>query len=165
MNKFGEKRAEYAKKYYLAHKDKIIAYGKAYHAAHKEEHQAKRRAYGKIYDAAHKEKKKAYYIAHRETWKQYNRNYWLSHEYGLSQNEFELMFSAQEGKCAICKTDQFDGNGKRPHIDHSHATGRVRGILCGNCNRALGAIKDNQNIARSIIEYLDRSGDGPRRCK
>jgi hypothetical protein len=64
------------------------------------------------------------------------------------------MIIEQHGRCAICP-DQLT-NSKETHIDHSHSTGEVRGVLCGNCNRMLGGCRDRTDILRAAIAYLDR---------
>ena len=71
--------------------------------------------------------------------------------YGLSLAEIEAMVEAQGGLCAVC--------GKRPakHVDHDHATGRVRGVLCFQCNAALGQVEDSTDTLRSMIDYIERT--------
>jgi hypothetical protein len=73
--------------------------------------------------------------------KQYNRKYRLTVIYKLSAEEYDEMMLKQVGSCAICKNDF---GGVRPHIDHCHKTGKVRGLLCGSCNMALGYIEKGQ---------------------
>lgn len=58
--------------------------------------------------------------------------------YGITQEQYDAMLISQEGRCAICGTDQWGGSGNRPHIDHDHATKKVRGLLCFSCNVTLG---------------------------
>ena len=75
----------------------------------------------------------------------------LRNEYGISLVEFEQMVSKQDGKCAIC--------GRVPsrsplNIDHDHATGVVRGLLCGSCNRGIGLLQDNPVVIESASAYL-----------
>lgn len=61
------------------------------------------------------------------------------------------MLEEQGGVCAICGT----GNGQKMlHVDHDHGTGRVRGLLCHQCNRVLGLAHDNPELMRKAIEYL-----------
>jgi len=83
------------------------------------------------------------------------RSWWLERKYGITLAEFNDMLAAQDNRCAIC---QCENNGRTWHVDHDHAmpNGRdsVRGILCDNCNRSLGQIKDNPVIAQSVAEYL-----------
>ena len=74
--------------------------------------------------------------------------------YGLTIEEAEAIYERQGGKCAIClKTIPFDGRERA--IDHDHATGRVRGILCRGCNHALGHIEKQTGI--SIIAWVRRA--------
>lgn len=70
-------------------------------------------------------------------------------KYNLSQNAYDALWEAQEGKCAICLEHlTFD------HIDHDHRTGETRGLLCRLCNVGLGSFKDNPDFLRAAINYL-----------
>jgi len=76
--------------------------------------------------------------------------------YGLSSSDYELMLKKQKNKCCVCKTT-FDEKGAKnqgPHVDHCHKTDKVRGILCGSCNTALGLLHDDPSLFRSAIRYL-----------
>lgn len=125
------------------------AYDKAYRAAHLE----KRNAYNKTYYYAHREERKvwgrAYYYAHREEKSHYHRR----RKHGISQAEFAVLLEKQGHRCAICYTNEFGSRG--PIIDHDHSTGKIRGILCTNCNTALGLIKDSSVRLRKAAEYLE----------
>jgi hypothetical protein len=79
-------------------------------------------------------------------------------EYGLTHETFKELFEKQDGKCAICKTSSFSGRSVHPHVDHDHSTGRVRGLLCSNCNTALGKFRDSRDMLRAAIQYLERAG-------
>lgn len=70
-------------------------------------------------------------------------------EYGISIKDFEEMKTLQNNKCKICNNEMI-----KPNIDHCHETGRIRGLLCWNCNIALGYFKDNINNLLSAIQYL-----------
>jgi histone acetyltransferase (RNA polymerase elongator complex component) len=86
--------------------------------------------------------------------KEQKRRYLIT-SYGLNVEQFEQMLKDQNSKCAICKTDEW---GKEsPSIDHCHKSGKVRGLLCNNCNRALGLFKDNEGIVKNAASYLERS--------
>jgi len=68
----------------------------------------------------------------------------LIRKYGVTQADYDHMLSAQGGGCAICSRKQ----NHALDVDHCHATGNVRGLLCTNCNRLLGHAHDD--IARLI---------------
>jgi hypothetical protein len=67
---------------------------------------------------------------------------------------YDRLFAEQNGKCANCRTDKPGGNGKRFHLDHDHETGRIRGLLCTNCNTGIGQFKDDADLLKAAIEYL-----------
>lgn len=71
--------------------------------------------------------------------------------YGLTPETFDAMLTEQNGRCAICRNEP-DARGLV--VDHCHATGRVRGLLCVPCNVGLGNFAENEAIMRSAIEYL-----------
>jgi hypothetical protein len=76
--------------------------------------------------------------------------------YGMEPGEYEAMLAKQGGVCAICRTAEWRGKGNSPHIDHDHATGLVRGILCGVCNNGLGNFADDPARLRAAVMYLER---------
>jgi hypothetical protein len=61
----------------------------------------------------------------------------LRRNYGITQDEYLRMEASQGGRCAICGTED-KGKWQYLHVDHCHATGKVRGLLCVKCNTALG---------------------------
>jgi len=75
--------------------------------------------------------------------------------YGISQEDFDAMLTAQGGKCAICGTAEWRGRHNRPHVDHCHATKAFRGILCDFCNRGLGIFEDDPARLRAAANYLE----------
>lgn len=74
--------------------------------------------------------------------------------YGLTIADYDRMLAAQHGVCLICGSDQPGGGHFRLVVDHCHATGRVRGLLCNLCNRGLGAFRDDPALLASAIRYL-----------
>jgi len=85
------------------------------------------------------------------------RDWELRRTYGITLKEYENLFSAQGKCCAICKTTSPGKQDSHPwHTDHCHKNGRVRGILCYNCNIALGLVKDSPIILRRMIAYLKK---------
>lgn len=85
--------------------------------------------------------------------------WWLESRYGITQDEWNLMYERQQGICAICKSDDPKGNHRIFHVDHCHKTNKVRGLLCDTCNRGLGMFYDNINILKSAIKYLEDSNE------
>lgn len=78
--------------------------------------------------------------------------------YGLTEEQREALLAAQDGLCGICgKPTNFGGQGfKTAHVDHCHSTGRVRGVLCGVCNTALGKLGDTVEAIERVLSYLKR---------
>jgi len=87
----------------------------------------------------------------RETSPGYMRRYL----YGVTPEQYAALLARQEGRCAICQTDQPGGKGSW-HVDHDHATGGVRGLLCSQCNLMLGHARDDPARLRAALEYLSR---------
>jgi hypothetical protein len=105
-----------------------------------------------------RESRKRYYIKNREIIKQkakHGKRRWL---YGLTEAAFAQMLLDQNGCCAICSRT-FDTSGPKlakPCVDHCHATGRIRALLCTRCNSTVGFADDNVETLRSAIAYLER---------
>ncbi|MGY1679847.1 endonuclease VII domain-containing protein [Geodermatophilus sp. SYSU D01176] len=84
------------------------------------------------------------------------RTYHLKRRYGITAEEADVMFEAQGGLCAICRT------APAAHVDHDHDTGEVRELLCFNCNGGLGQFKDDPEVLRAAAHYVDRHRALPR---
>lgn len=86
------------------------------------------------------------------------KNYDLRASYGITYEEAKGILDSQGGKCAICQKqlEFILGIGKvaQPSIDHDHGTGRIRGILCHNCNHGLGHFHDDPSILSQARAYL-----------
>lgn len=95
---------------------------------------------------------------YKQQWKRENPEreltYRLRYEYGLTTEEFHALHEAQKGRCAICCNPPRKGG--KLWVDHDHATGAVRGLLCVSCNTALGLVKDNPDTLTAMINYLTR---------
>lgn len=77
--------------------------------------------------------------------------------YGISLDEYEEMLLSQRGLCKICELpERHMKRGKvcALSVDHDHKTGVVRGLLCNNCNRALGLFGENASVLESARRYL-----------
>ncbi|WP_406433909.1 endonuclease VII domain-containing protein [Streptomyces sp. NBC_00631] len=73
----------------------------------------------------------------------------LRRTYGLSEVERDELIASQGGVCCICLS------APPVHVDHCHKTGRVRGVLCFNCNSAIGKLRDKPDAARRAAAYLE----------
>jgi hypothetical protein len=74
-------------------------------------------------------------------------------KYGLSKKAYMELFERQSGRCAICGREDWE-TVKTLGVDHDHKTGRVRGLLCFDCNTGLGKFKDDPALLRKAIRYL-----------
>ncbi len=81
------------------------------------------------------------------------KNSELKRTFGISIHDYDEMFERQNGKCAICGSDK-GGMGRSLAVDHCHATGKVRGLLCQQCNKGLGHFRDSTVLLESAIKYL-----------
>ena len=79
----------------------------------------------------------------------------IGRTYGLKEQDYEQMVAEQNNLCAICGKKE---EGKVLCIDHDHATGKVRGLLCSNCNIGLGNLKEDIQIFLAAIAYLKKYG-------
>lgn len=155
------------RKYREAHRDKLIAHDRE--RAKLPERIASKRSLGMKYRAAHRgemsEYFKEYYQQHKERWKDYNgtperktymsaylRKYGLQQKYGITVEQYEMMFAAQEGLCAICRMPP---TVKSLHVDHCHATGKIRGLLCTRCNNALERLEKHAGWGTNAQAYLE----------
>jgi hypothetical protein len=86
----------------------------------------------------------------------------LKRKFGLTLEQYDEMLAAQEGGCAICSDPPEEG--KTLHIDHDHATGLVRGLLCQRCNHALGLFREDDSLLQEAAAYVaDATAEAARR--
>ncbi len=88
-----------------------------------------------------------------------DETYWLTKRakvHGLALEQFLAMFESTGGACWICGKQCTMRGKSHICIDHCHATGKVRGLLCPVCNKFLGAFKDNPGLLRKAAEYLEK---------
>lgn len=84
-----------------------------------------------------------------------NRQYYLSTTYGITQKVYQELFDRQNGLCAICGTHKPGRKGTVYFaVDHDHATGEIRGLLCQRCNLILGHAQDQEDVLVKAIDYL-----------
>lgn len=86
-------------------------------------------------------------------------DYAMRKSYGITLDDYMHMFEHQAGRCAVCSNTAkppMPGQRfvERLVVDHDHATGTVRGLLCDNCNRALGLVHDSEGVLLAAVDYL-----------
>lgn len=133
--------------WYVKNRDSIAAKSREYYAANR----GKARARGKKYRTNNREKILAYGVAYKiKNEKKLREKVW-QREYGLSGADVAKMVIEQSNSCAICFESFTE---VRMCIDHDHATGLVRGLLCLKCNRGIGLLGDNVKTMDMAISYL-----------
>lgn len=141
----GENR-EYMRAYYAANKDK---WNKRTPEQQAEYNRQRRERYAA--DAEYREQQKAIV---RSGCKVAKRNSRLKAQYGITVEQYAELERRQNGCCALCSRSPGELDGRRLAVDHCHETGAVRGLLCGDCNRALGLFRDRRDVLDRAIEYL-----------
>lgn len=84
------------------------------------------------------------------------KTYKLKHLFGITLEQKMEILAKQNSVCAICK-GQKPSSPEGWNLDHSHKSGKIRGVLCGNCNHGLGFFKDSKENLLSAILYLERT--------
>lgn len=178
-------RKEQQKAYREANKEKIREQRKAYREANKEKIEQRRKELYPKYSEKAKQRSKNYYNENKEKvneqnkiWaenniekmKSYkNKNYHknptksrkirLCSKYKLTHEEYEILMEQAGTNCPICET-LFDwenrNKGNRPCIDHCHKSNKIRGIICGKCNAAMGSFNDDISILEKAIQWLNK---------
>jgi hypothetical protein len=89
------------------------------------------------------------------------RNRYYKKTYGITLEQFEDIFKAQDCKCAICFCPlDIDEESSKAHLDHNHATGKIRQILCVRCNKGIGYLQEDTEILESAINYINFHKEG-----
>jgi hypothetical protein len=160
-------KKQYAKEYYVKHRDEQIACSINYRKNNLE----KVNQYQKEYMVKNTHKYRDKNIECRKNWELNNKEWRFNYtreyrkkkpevdiksrckvKYGISFGRYIEMLYLQNGRCAICKNEL---NGKLG-IDHNHCTKKVRGLLCIKCNSALGFLKENPIVIQCMIDYLKK---------
>ncbi len=119
----------------------------------------KRRICQRNYYATHKEYRK-HKCAYVKNWQAQNKDrrrlHKLKMRHGLDLEGYNVLFNDQNGKCAICGKHQSELK-KALFVDHCHKTGKVRGLLCFQCNVGIGNLGDDIENLRCAILYLNKN--------
>lgn len=127
-----ETRKIYQKEYYKKNKEKLLEYRTSWALENPE----KRRGSSNKYARADRRRARFSKIKSR---------------YGITEGEFYTLLEKQNYECIGCAQSFSE---IVPHVDHNHETGRVRGLLCGPCNRGIGFMKENIQTMFNLIQYL-----------
>jgi len=133
------------KKYYQAHREKLLAESKVWYHENKERRQE--------YDRNRRQQQNEWMREYRKNNPLVRIQTHRKWKYGISKEDWEVLYQRQQGLCAICDK-AVDRN--KMCTDHCHTTGEVRGLLCDDCNIALGRLKDSPDILKRAIAYLER---------
>ncbi len=150
-----------SKGWYARNRDRVLAAARVWRKAHAEAERDRNRRYR----ASHRQVARAYYLRRRAAFIECARRRYqekpdviwaanIKRLYGLTQDDYERMLRAQGGVCAVCKGPQL-GRRRRLHVDHDHRTGRVRALLCQNCNVALGCASDDPERLLALAIYAE----------
>lgn len=151
------KQAEYHRRWYRRNKERVLESKRKWRKANPDAERLssarrrvrnpeKARATGRSWRIRNKEKDTAA-----------SRAGYLRRKYGLSLESYTQLFLQQGGSCAICAEELilFGRGRKSAHLDHSHASGKVRAFLCGACNKTLGLVKESKQVLSRMIDYLE----------
>lgn len=86
----------------------------------------------------------------------YNTAYNRLKKFGITVAQFDALLLSQDNSCAICKIKFQETNIGRPRLDHDHATGKIRALLCNNCNIGIGMFRDNPDVLREAAKYVEK---------
>lgn len=109
------------------------------------------------FDHKTQEGRTAYLRAYRRASPILERSRHLRFTFSISLEDYDRMLTAQGGVCAICKqpeTHKRNGKVKALAVDHDHRTGKIRGLLCADCNTGIGKLKDSIDVLTSAVQYL-----------
>lgn len=110
----------------------------------------------KMWKEANKDQVTATAAWYTKKTEQRRHRYHLKKSYGLTESQYSEMRDRQKGACAICGIV----SQRSLHIDHNHATGKVRALLCTRCNSMIGYARDSVEMLQKGIEYLEFYSEG-----
>ncbi len=129
----------------------LVAYNPEHYLANKEKYAAKSKAWREENPEKAKENRRKYYLDNKQKELSYSTKLNRLRKTGVTDEQYQAQLEKQKHVCAIC------GNSctKALAADHSHITGKFRGLLCNPCNRGLGYLKDDPVIISKALEYLN----------
>ena len=102
-----------------------------------------------------------YRLNNKERFAEVSRRKQLKFKYGITLEEYDKIYREQKGCCALCETPENNVTGARRYwnfsVDHCHGSGKIRGLLCNNCNRGLGLLGDTKESLKKVLDYLSNN--------
>ena len=143
---------EYQRDYYERNKERVLARQAAAYAD-PEKRAAKLERQKQRYH-----EKRDEICAQRRNNHDKERSRWqgIKYTYGLTKDDWMEMFERQNGRCDICRVQEHDAPRGTFYVDHCHATGRVRALLCHNCNMAIGQMSERSDLMIAAADWLKR---------
>lgn len=135
----------------LRNKEKVAQYSLIWNEANKQ----LKKELKKKWDLVNIEHRKEYAKKFKTKNPDYYKRKHLSYCYGIPLEEYDRMLHNQNGRCAVCGKHADETHRKRLFVDHSHATGKIRSLLCQQCNTALGMVSEDKDILFALVAYLD----------
>lgn len=129
-------------RYYLKHKERLVQEARNKRAADPEKY----KKYVHKWKSKNPDRERARNLA----------------QFGLTIEDYEAMYEAQGGLCAICaqpETSSRNGKVYRLAVDHNHKTGKVRGLLCFKCNSAMGSFEKREVPLENVIKFLENENN------
>ena len=142
--------ADYNRRWREANRERLRKWGRDYYGKNRKKMLAQRRSERERNRDRYTETNRRYREANREVLSLKEK----ARRYGLLLADLAELLRKQRGRCAACG-DKFTDS-KHQHVDHDHATGKVRGILCRGCNHALGNVNDDVERLLELVAYLRR---------
>lgn len=140
------------RRYYSEHREEMIERSRTYRKNHPE---VVKKTLKRRYEN-HKEELKERSRLYRKNHPNYSKGYNLKYFFGITLDDFNTMLQKQDHRCKICGVGLIVKGPRviQPSVDHDHLSGKVRGLLCANCNHLLGQAKDSTEILQNAINYL-----------
>lgn len=158
----------YKREYYensKASRKIYVAKNREFILAYQKEWRQKNKAHMARLQKEWRDNNKDYVNSYQKEWsnknpslkKKYAKNANLKTTYNITLEQFNEMREKQDYCCLICKKHESEFK-RGLSVDHDHATGEIRGLLCDNCNGGLGKFKDNILFLQTAIDYLNNKG-------
>jgi|GEM_PF-1157263 hypothetical protein len=168
-----EEKAAYHKAWYAANRKRTIEQREVYRALNREKIAEQQKMKYEKNRGKVREQQKYYYEKNRERLLEQQKSYRAANQehlaaldrknrYGLSEFDYNRLCDEQGFACKICRgvdmdkkwNSKFPGKAETLNIDHCHRTGKVRKLLCRECNTGLGKFKDNIGLLQSAVQHL-----------